>query len=276
VFIHNFAGALSLDITVMLDGKKIIVVMPAYNSEKTLETTYCEIPHSIVDEVLVVDDYSRDNTIEVCRRLQLKVFIHEKNRGYGANQKTCYTQALRRGADIVIMLHPDYQYPPKLITAMAGLICSGVFDMVLGSRILGGTAIKGGMPLYKYVSNRALTFFENIILGRKLSEYHTGYRAFSRKVLQDLPLLENSDDFLFDNQIIAQAVYFGYQIGEITAPSRYTRDSSSISFKRSVIYGLGVMATAIEFYLQKTGIFKFPIFDKNGKRIRERDIAADY
>jgi glycosyltransferase involved in cell wall biosynthesis len=251
----------------MLENKKIIVVMPAYNAGKTLNKTYSEIPKAIVDEVLVVDDYSRDNTVEVARGLGLEVLVHEKNKGYGANQKTCYREALRRGADIVVMLHPDYQYPPKLIVAMAGLICSGMFDIVLGSRILGGMALKGGMPRYKYFSNRVLTLIDNILLGQKLSEYHTGYRAFSKEVLLNLPFLENSDDFIFDNQIIVQSIYFGYRIGEITAPSWYTKESSSISFKRSVVYGFGVIRTAIKFLLQKLNIAQFPIFDLNGKKI---------
>jgi len=243
------------------------VVMPAYNAEKTLEETYRDIPKGVVDEILVVDDYSHDRTVEIARRLGLEVLEHERNLGYGANQKTCYKEALKKGADIVVMLHPDYQYPPKLITAMAGLIVSGMFDVVLGSRILGGMALKGGMPFYKYVSNRLLTFIGNILLGEKLSEYHTGYRAFSREVLLKLPLLENSDDFVFDNQMLAQAVYFGFRIGEITAPSKYTLDSSSISFKRSVAYGLGVLATGIKFFLQKLKLTGFSIFDPDGKKI---------
>lgn len=251
----------------MLEGKKIIIVMPAYNAEKTLEKTFDEIPRQIVDEILVTDDHSNDRTVEVAKRLGLALFVHDKNKGYGANQKTCYREALKRGADIIIMLHPDYQYPPKLITAMAGLLCSGMFDIVLGSRILGGMAIKGGMPVYKYISNRILTFIENLFLGQKLSEYHTGYRAFTRRVLLALPLLENSDDFIFDNQIIVQSLYFGFRIGEITAPSQYTQESSSISFKRSVIYGFAVLWTAVKFLFQNIRIAKFPIFDKNGKKI---------
>jgi len=251
----------------MLEGKKIVVVMPAYNAEKTLEDTYNEIPKAIVDEILVVDDNSNDKTVEVAKHLNLEVFLHDKNKGYGANQKTCYKEALKKGADIVIMLHPDYQYPPRLITAMAGLICSGMFDIVLGSRILGGMALKGGMPLYKYIFNRILTFIENVLLAQKLSEYHTGYRAFAREILLKLPLLENSDDFIFDNQILAQAVYFGYRIGEITSPSQYSQDSSSISFKRSVVYGCGVIWTAIKFCLQKLRLIKSSLFDENGKKI---------
>jgi len=251
----------------MLEGKKIIVVMPAYNAEKTLEKTYSEIPKSIVDETLVTDDHSNDRTVELAKSLGLEVFVHERNKGYGANQKTCYKEALIRGADIIIMLHPDYQYPPKLITAMAGLVCSGMFDIVLGSRILGGMALKGGMPLYKCIANRILTFIENILLDQKLSEYHTGYRAFSREMILNLPLLENSDDFVFDNQMLAQAIYFGYRIGEITSPSRYTKDSSSISFMRSIIYGSGVIWTIIKYVLQKLRIAQFSIFDPNGKKI---------
>ena len=250
----------------MLDGKKIIVVMPAYNAEVTLEQTYRDIPKGLVDEVLLVDDHSRDNTLDVAKRLGLSVFRHEKNLGYGGNQKTCYQQALKRGADIVIMLHPDYQYPPKLINAMAAMIASGMFDVVLGSRILGGLARKGGMPLYKYICNRMLTFVENIFLGQKLSEYHTGYRAFSRELLLKLPLLENSNDFVFDNEMLAQATFFGFCIGEITSPAKYTKDSSSISFKRSVVYGFGVLGTMMKFVLQRASLAQFPIFDPNGKK----------
>ncbi|PIP19886.1 MAG: glycosyl transferase family 2 [Candidatus Omnitrophica bacterium CG08_land_8_20_14_0_20_41_16] len=251
----------------MLEGKRVIVVMPAYNAGQTLEQTYRDIPKGIVDDVLVVDDHSHDQTVEIVRSLGLKLFVHDKNKGYGANQKTCYQEALKMGADIVVMLHPDYQYPPKLIVAMAALVSSGMFDVVLGSRILGGTALRGGMPLYKYISNRLLTFFQNIISKEKLSEYHTGYRAFSREALSSLPLLENSDDFIFDNQIIAQALYFGYNIGEITAPSHYTQYSSSVSFRRSVVYGLGVVWTSIKFFLQKNNLAKFDIFNKNGRKI---------
>ncbi|MCX5704327.1 MAG: glycosyltransferase family 2 protein, partial [Candidatus Omnitrophica bacterium] len=221
----------------------------------------------IVDEILVVDDHSKDRTVEVSKQLGLKVFVHKENKGYGANQKTCYREALKKGADIIIMLHPDYQYPPKLITAMAALICSGMFDVVLGSRILGGMALKGGMPVYKIIANRLLTFIENIFLGQKLSEYHTGYRAYSKELLLNIPILENSDDFIFDNQIIAQIVFFGYRIGEITAPSRYTKESSSISFKRSIVYGFGVILTAVKFVLQKFKIAKSAIFDPNGKKL---------
>jgi len=210
-----------------------------------------------------VDDCSRDNTVKKARDLGIKhVIVHEKNMGYGGNQKTCYRESLRLGADIVVMLHPDYQYTPKLIPAMASMIASDEFDVVLGSRILGVGALKGGMPFYKYLSNRILTFIENIMLGYKLSEYHTGYRAFSRAVLETLPLHENSDDFVFDNQMLAQAVFFGYRIGEITCPTKYFPEASSINFRRSVIYGLGVLSTALTFRLQKMGLKKFPIFNQ--------------
>jgi len=252
----------------MLEGKRIVVVLPAYNAEKTLERTYHEIPREIVDLILLTDDNSSDNTVSVAKRLGIEVHVHDKNRGYGGNQKTCYQRALDKGADIIIMLHPDYQYPPRLITAMAGLITSGMFDVVLGSRILGGMALKGGMPLYKYFSNRILTLIENILLGQKISEYHTGYRGFSREVLSNLPLLENSDDFVFDNQILAQAIFFGYRIGEITAPSQYTRESSSIGFGRSVAYGWGVIVTALKFALQKLRLGRFSIFNQNGKKLQ--------
>ena len=244
----------------MLNGKKIVVVMPAYDAEKTLKKTYDEIPKDVVDKVLVTDDHSNDRTVEVARSLGLEVYVHEENKGYGANQKTCYKEALKKGADIVVMLHPDYQYPPKLVTAMAGLIASDMFDVVLGSRILGGFALKGGMPLYKYVANRILTLIDNVLLGQKISEYHTGFRAFSKDVLKRLPLSENSDDFLFDNEMLVQAVYFGYRIGEITAPSQYTSESSSIGLKRSMVYGFGVLLTALKFVLQKFKLARFPIF----------------
>lgn len=251
----------------MLEGKKIVVVMPAYNAEKTLEKTYNEIPKRIVDKIIVVDDCSIDRTAEIAESLGLEVYIHKENRGYGANQKTCYKEALKQGADIIIMLHPDYQYPPKLITAMAGLICSGMFDVVLGSRILGGMALKGRMPLYKYIANRILTLIGNTLLGQKISEYHTGYRAFSKELLLNLPVLDNSDDFIFDNQLLVQAIYFGYSIGEITAPSTYSKESSSIGFKKSLFYGFGVIFTAIKFMLQKSKIFQFSLFNPRGRKL---------
>ncbi len=242
-------------------------MLPAYNAEKTLKKTCDEIPKDIVDDVLLIDDNSKDRTVEVARSIGLKVFVHDKNKGYGANQKTCYKEALKDGADVVVMLHPDYQYPPKLITPMAGLITSGMFDVVLGSRILGNKALAGGMPLYKYIANRFLTLAENNMIGEKLSEYHSGYRAFSREALSGLPLLENSDDFIFDNQMLAQVFYFGYRVGEITCPSIYTKESSSINFRRSVVYGLGVLSTAFKYMMQKRSLGRYPIFDKNGKKI---------
>ena len=251
----------------MLNGKKIVVVMPAYNAEKTLKKTWEEIPKDIVDDIILTDDNSGDRTVEVARGLNLKVFVHGRNTGYGGNQKTCYRKALELGADVVVMLHPDYQYPPRLITAMAALITSGMFDMVLGSRILGNKALQGGMPLYKYIANRFLTLFENNIIGQKLSEYHTGYRAFSRELLLSLPIMENSDDFVFDNQMLLQAFYFGYSVGEITCPAVYTKESSSINFRRSVIYGFGVLDTSFKYLLAKYGLGKFAIFGKNGRRI---------
>jgi glycosyltransferase involved in cell wall biosynthesis len=244
----------------MLNGNKIIVVMPAYNAEKTLEKTYREIPLEIVDDVILVDDASRDRTTEVARGMGIRTVIHETNFGYGANQKTCYRAALGLGADIVIMVHPDYQYTPKLIPAMASMIAYGEFDAVLASRILGIGALKGGMPLYKYIANRFLTLFENLLLGHKLFEYHTGYRAFLREVLEKLPLEKNSDDFVFDNQMLAQLIWFGYRIGELSCPTKYSHDSSSINFRRSVVYGFGVLKTSLQFRLQKWGILSSSIF----------------
>ncbi|OGP24781.1 MAG: glycosyl transferase family 2 [Deltaproteobacteria bacterium GWC2_56_8] len=255
----------------MLHGKKVIVVMPAYHAEKTLLMTYNDIPHDVVDDIVLVDDCSKDNTVEVGKKLGIKnIVVHRKNQGYGGNQKTCYTEALRLGADIVVMVHPDYQYAPKLITAMASMIASGEYDVVLGSRVLGTGALKGGMPVYKYISNRFLTLAENLLLGEKISEYHTGYRAFSKEVLKKLPLLENSNDFVFDNQMLAQAAFFGFRIGEMSCPTKYFSDASSINFKRSVVYGVGVLGTAFKFKLQKMGLRKYPIFDANGKRLPDQ------
>jgi glycosyltransferase involved in cell wall biosynthesis len=238
----------------MVNGKKIVVVMPAFNAENTLEKTYSEIPLEIVDDVILVDDASHDRTSEIAQRIGIKTIVHEKNLGYGGNQKSCYGAALDLGADIVIMVHPDYQYSPRLIPAMASMIAYGEFDAVLASRILGTGALKGGMPLYKFISNRVLTLLENIFLGEKLSEYHTGYRAFSREVLEQLPLDRNSDDFVFDNQMVAQIIWFGYRLGELTCPTKYFEDASSINFRRSVIYGLGVLKTSLQFRLQKWGL----------------------
>jgi glycosyltransferase involved in cell wall biosynthesis len=251
----------------MLDGKKITVVMPAYNAALTLERTLREINRDIVDDIILVDDASRDDTVAVARRLGLRTLVHDQNRGYGGNQKTCYTEALRTGADVVVMLHPDYQYTPKLLTAMASLVTIGQFDVVLGSRILSGGALKGGMPVYKYVANRTLTAVENLITGAKLSEYHTGYRAFSREVLTTLPLLENSDDFVFDAEMLAQCIYFGFRLGEVSCPTRYEPDSSSINFRRSVVYGMGVLGVTAQFRLAKLGLARPAIFNPEGRRL---------
>jgi glycosyltransferase involved in cell wall biosynthesis len=256
----------------MINGKRIAVVMPAYNAEKTLEATLRELPE-IVDTKILVDDSSRDRTTEVAKKLGLTYFVHDRNYGYGRNQMTCYREALSSGADVVIMLHPDYQYTPLLVTAMASLVAYGVYDVVLGSRIIGGRALHGGMPLYKYISNRFLTAFENFFLRIKLSEYHTGYRAFSREVLSQLPLLENSDDFVFDNQMLAQCAYFGFRIGEVSCPTKYFDDASSINFRRSVKYGLGVLMTTMQFALQSWGMGRFRIFRSEGGRLEGQEAA---
>jgi len=250
----------------MINGKRIAVVLPAYNAEKTLEATVRELP-DLVDIRILVDDHSKDRTLEVARQLGLQSFVHNQNYGYGRNQQTCYREALAAGADVVIMVHPDYQYTPLLVTAMASMIAYGVYDVVLGSRIIGGTALRGGMPLYKYVANRLLTAFENLFLRVKLSEYHTGYRAFSREVLTKLPLGENSDDFVFDNQMLAQCVYFGFRIGEVSCPTKYFEEASSINFRRSVQYGLGVLGTTLQFALQRARISHNPIFSDQGKTL---------
>lgn len=245
----------------MFNKNKVVVVLPAYNAEKTLRQTYEEIPKNIVDEVVLVDDASSDATVKVAEELNIPRIVHPQNRGYGANQKTCYKDALQRGADIVIMLHPDYQYTPKLIPAMVTLIGNELFDVALGSRILGVGARKGGMPFYKYVANRFLTFFENLMVHYKLAEYHTGYRAFSREVLETIDFEKNSDDFVFDNQMLAQIIYKGFSIGEITCPTKYFKEASSINFSRSVKYGLGVLRTAIQFRLHRWNIVKCGLFD---------------
>src|SRR6516164_9977821 len=244
----------------MLAGKKIAVILPAYNAARTLQRTYDEIPRDIVDDVILTDDASSDGTAELARTLGIHTLVHNSNRGYGGNQKTCYGAALERGADIVVMLHPDYQYAPKLVTAMASMIASEEFDVVLGSRILGRGALVGGMPTYKYVSNRFLTLFENLMIGQKLSEYHTGYRAWSSTVLRTLPLRNNSDDFVFDNQMLVQAVHFGFRIGEVSCPTKYFPEASSINFRRSVVYGLGVLRTSMEFRLERMGLVNSPLF----------------
>src|SRR6202167_5098506 len=250
----------------MINGKKIAVVMPAYNAEKTLEKTVAELS-DVVDIKILVDDSSKDQTAILSKQLGVQTFVHDSNYGYGRNQQTCYREALAAGADIVVMVHPDYQYTPLLVPAMAGMIASGVYDMVLASRILGGGALHGGMPLYKYISNRFLTAFQNLFLGVKLSEYHTGFRAFSRQLLETLPLLENSDDFVFDNQMIAQAVMFGFRIGEISCPTKYFEEASSINFKRSVEYGFGVLGTSFGFVANKWGLVHVPIFDTTGRKV---------
>jgi len=241
----------------LLNGKKIVVVMPAYNAVRTLRQTCAELPRDVVDEVLLVDDHSSDATVQLARELRLTTFVHNQNMGYGRNQKTCYREALRRGADIVVMLHADYQYSPRLVTAIASMIAYGEYDLVLGSRILGVGARRGGMPLYKYISNRFLTFLQNLAFDHKISEYHTGYRAFSSEVLNKLPLEVNSDDFIFDAEFLAQAIYFGYRLGEISCPARYFPEASSLNFSRSAKYGLQVLWVSLKYWLQKKGLGRF-------------------
>jgi len=251
----------------MLYGKKIVVVMPAFNAERTLVQTVGEVPRDYVDEIILVDDGSRDNTAELARSLGLRTIVHPANRGYGGNQKTCYRAALDCGADIVVMVHPDYQYSPRLIVGLAALVASGHYDVALGSRIIGGGSIAGGMPLYKYIANRALTLLQNVCLGAKLSEYHTGFRAFSADVLKKLPLEENSDDFVFDNEMLAQTLWFGFRIGELSCPTRYMEEASSISFARSVRYGLGVLAVTGRYLLARSGGRVAPIFSAAGSTL---------
>jgi glycosyltransferase involved in cell wall biosynthesis len=262
----------------MIDGKKLVVVMPAYNASQTLERTVAEIP-ALVDDVILVDDLSKDDTVAVAKLLDLEVIVHRQNRGYGGNQKTCYTAALERGADIVIMVHPDYQYTPKLVPALAHCVASGLYDVALGSRILGGGSLKGGMPRYKYVANRFLTLVENLLLSEKLSEYHTGYRAFSRRLLLTLPLNENADGFVFDNQMLVQAVHFGFKIAEVTCPTKYFEEASSIGFAKSVRYGLGVLGAAAQFRLARLGVAHPRFLAADGKRLKdeifERQVAQD-
>jgi glycosyltransferase involved in cell wall biosynthesis len=253
----------------MLNGKKIVVVMPAFNAAKTLEKTHRELPREFVDEIILVDDASADRTALLASELGMLTFVHHKNLGYGRNQKTCYREALSRGADIVIMVHPDYQYSPHLLVSLAGMIAYGEYDVALGSRILGVGALSGGMPLYKYIANRLLTLFQNLVMNYKLSEYHTGYRAFSRRVLESLPLEANSDDFVFDNEILAQIIFFGFRMGEISCPTRYFAEASSINFGRSVKYGFGVLATALMFRLQKMHLGRFRIFHEEGNRLQQ-------
>lgn len=250
----------------MIDGRKVAVVLPAYNAAKTLRRTYEELPHDIVDDVILTDDKSTDETIAVARELGIHTLVHSRNKGYGGNQKSCYAAALARGADIVVMVHPDYQYSPRLVTAMASMIASGHYDAVFASRILGNGALDGGMPLYKYVANRFLTAAQNLLMGQKLSEYHTGYRAWSRAALEHLPLMNCSDDFVFDNQMIAQAAWFGMRMGEISCPTRYFEEASSINFWRSSVYGLGVLRTSLEFRLARMGLGRAAIFETGERR----------
>lgn len=239
----------------MINGKKVIVVMPAYNAEKTLEQTYREIPSEIVDEIILVNDASKDNTVQEAERLGIRhIITHAKNRGYGGNQKSCYNKALELGGDIVVMLHPDYQYTPKLILAMSSIIANGLYPVVFGSRILGKGALRGGMPLYKYIANRALTFFQNLLMNQKLSEYHTGYRAFSREVLEKVNYELNNDDFIFDNEMIAQIFDAGFEIGEVTCPTKYFDEASSINLSRSIKYGMGVLGVSIGFFFKRMGL----------------------
>jgi glycosyltransferase involved in cell wall biosynthesis len=246
----------------MLLGKSIVVVMPAYNAEKTLERTYNEIPHDIVDDVILVDDNSKDATLREAERLQIRhVVRHDENLGYGGNQKTCYRRALELGADVVVMLHPDYQYTPKLIRPMVAVLCEGVYDVVLGSRILGTGALEGGMPRYKYVANRFLTAFENVMIGQKLSEYHTGFRAYTRQVLETVPFERNSNDFIFDNEFLVQVHHLGFKIAELTCPTKYFEEASSINFRRSMKYGILCCSTAIKYRLQRWGLGRFELFE---------------
>ena len=251
----------------MIYGKKIAVVMPAYNAEKTLKQTYDELDMAVIDEVILVDDSSKDQTKDLAASLGIKTIVHLKNTGYGGNQKTCYSAALESGADIVVMVHPDYQYSPKLVAPMAYMIAAGEYDVVLGSRILGGTALQGGMPVYKYIANRFLTFFQNLLMGQKLSEYHTGFRAFSRKVLQTLALGECDDDFIFDNEMLAQSCFCGFKIGELSCPTKYFEEASSINFSRSVKYGLGVLRVSMCYRLNKLFNLRSRLFVTNGRKL---------
>ena len=257
----------------MVNGKRIAVVMPAYNAEKTLERTVQELPDT-VDIKILVDDHSTDGTVQIAQKLDVQIFIHEKNYGYGRSQQTCYREAMAAGADIVVMVHPDYQYTPLLVTAMASMISSGVYEVVLGSRILGGGTLSGGMPVYKYIANRLLTSFQNLFTGAKLSEYHTGFRGFSRKVLETIPLLENSDDFAFDNQMLVQCIYFKFPIGEISCPTIYFEEASSINFQRSVTYGLSVVYATFQFLLQKLGAAHFAYLDPGGHKLTDDPVPG--
>jgi glycosyltransferase involved in cell wall biosynthesis len=269
--VDRVVAVISIYRLIMINEKRIAVVLPAYNAAKTLEKTVQQLPSS-VDIKILVDDFSSDETVLTARRLGLITFTHQSNQGYGSNQKTCYQAAIDSGADVVIMVHPDYQYDPRLVTAIAGMIAHGIYEVVLGSRILGGGALKGGMPVYKYVANRMLTAVQNLLLGSKLSEFHTGLRGFSRNTLLSLPVLENSDDFVFDNQMLAQAILFGYSIGEVSCPTKYFEDASSIHFSKSVRYGIGVLWTSCQFVLQKSGLMRFRIFDADGRKISAMDV----
>ena len=248
----------------MINNKKVVVIMPAYNAEKTLEKTYNEIYQNFVDEIILVDDFSSDETKEIAKRLNITTIVHNKNLGYGGNQKSCYRAALKAGADIVIMLHPDYQYTPKLVPAIASMMAFGEYDAVIASRMLGNSALKGGMPLYKWVSNRFLTEFQNFVMGQKLSEYHTGFRGFTKEILEKLPLEDCSDDFIFDNQMLALILYNGYKIGEISCPTKYFKEASSINFVRSCKYGLEVLGVSIKYRLAKMGL-GIKLFSKSGR-----------
>lgn len=258
----------------MIHEKRLVVVLPAYNAARTLQRTLADLPSEIVDATVLVDDASHDETVELARALGLHTLVHRSNLGYGGNQKTCYTEALALSADIVVMVHPDYQYDPRLVTAMASLIANGVYDVVLGSRIIGNGALRGGMPRYKYIANRLLTAVQNLLLGEKLSEYHTGYRAFSRAVLEALPLEANSNDFVFDNQMLAQIYFFGFRIGEISCPTRYRAESSSIDFRRSCAYGIGVIRTSVAYRLARMGVSHPRIFDGAGPHLEPGRQAA--
>jgi glycosyltransferase involved in cell wall biosynthesis len=259
----------------MINNKKVVAVLPAYNAEKTLRQTVQEIP-ATVDNCILVDDHSTDSTAELAQRLGLQVHVHERNRGYGGNQKTCYAAALEAGADIVVMLHPDYQYSPRLVEPMASMIAFGIYDMVLGSRILGGGALRGGMPRHKYVANRVLTLIQNLALGAKLSEYHTGFRAYSREMLLSLPLQANSDDFVFDNQLLAQCIYLGARIGELSCPTRYFPEASSINFRRSTIYGFGVLKTTADCMAARHGLYRKPIFDFPPLQLKPQSFSVSH
>ena len=258
----------------MINNKKVVIIMPAYNAEKTLEKTYNEIYQNFVDEIILVDDFSSDSTKEIAKKLNITTILHEKNKGYGANQKSCYRAALKAGADIVIMLHPDYQYTPKLIPAIASMMAFEEYDAVIASRMLGNSALKGGMPFYKFISNRFLTEFENILTGEKLSEYHTGFRGFTKKILETLPLEDCSDDFIFDNQMLALILFNGYKIGEISCPTKYFKEASSINFARSCKYGLEVLLVSIKYRLAKMGL-KIKLFDNNGKILTATELTPE-